>query len=120
MAPERFGIRLSHNARLGQLLQCPAHPRIRDSRAHLERLDEKFRLDNTARARFKIEFVGRAAVAPDPFEHGVDLTEQVRALPCDSPDAAGELHKFTLKRAGDRAGTGQSLRFPELPARLVV
>src|SRR5437763_16789101 len=121
MLSKRLGISLSHDSAFNELFNGSCHLRIRNARAHLQRLDEKLRFDNSPLSGFEIELIGSAAaVAPDALQHRIDLNAQIRTLAGGAPNTLREVHEFILQRTGNRPGAGQGLRFPQLGARLIV
>src|SRR5207244_2642759 len=95
--------------------------RLPTSGTHLQRLRQKFRLDHAASAGFEIEKIrAGAALAPDSFEHIIDLHEQVWVLTGFAPYLLREGDEFLPARTDDRARASQGLEFPELCPTMIV
>ena len=84
-------------------------------------MHEKFGFDYSAGAGFEVqEIVPGAALAPNSFEHVVDLIEKIGALAGFSPATLCHVDELILERAGHGACPGEGVQLPKLGAAQVV
>ena len=89
--------------------------------SHLQCLNQKLSLDDSANAGLEIErVVATAPFRADALYHGIDFAKQIRIAACDGPGRVRDCAKGFLVRAGYRPGTGQCLNFPKLGAIAIV
>ena len=65
--------------------------------AHLQRLNEKFRLDNSSTSGLQIEKIRSASpLAPNALEHVINSYEEIGVLTGVTPGGLRNFHEFAL------------------------
>src|SRR6266699_155513 len=84
--------------------------RLPDIFSHLQRLNQKFALDNSADSGFEIEKIRSAsALTPNALEHVVDPDVKIDMPASLAPGAFSHFHKILSQRPHNRAGASQCL-----------